>query len=353
MYINVTKTIFHKGAIHMCKENYHPLKLRNDFVPGYVMDDNGTVIATKTDHILTLSRTKEGQAVYGLTIGGKRKTCRVDVLVVSTLMGGYPEDLIRITHLDGDKMNCHPSNLVPVTKSEIMDKYKDLYQVEDLNDIPEEWRVYPAIPNLEVSNFGETRDKNTKEPIRQYENHGYMLVFFNNTHYQVHRLVAELFIENPKPDKYLYVNHIDGVKRHNQFYNLEWCDISMNTDHAMKSGLYNTYTEKDIRYVCELLAKGIPGTDVAKITGINQKYVSEIYTGRKCRSISSEYTFPRRIPLEELYNRKLLITLMDHKVPPKEIARLIDVEYNQSFISYYERVRREERQKKQQDTAST
>ena len=321
------------------------LKFKNEEIPGYTMDENGTITSLRSNSIIAVRRRKEGFPVCVLTINGKKKAFRADILVVSTLME-YPNDIMRIDHLDGDRMNCHPSNLKLITKSEIDEKYKDLYKVDDLNDIPEEWKAYPAIPNVEVSNFGNVRYIDTKEPVQSFTNHDYVLIFKNNTHYQVHRMVAELFVENPKPDEYIYVNHIDGVKYHNEFYNLEWCNISMNTEHTMTTGLYRKYNESDIRKVCELLEKGIPHTDIAEVTGVEQKYISEIYTGRKCKSISVEYNFPRRMSLDELYNKDLILTFIRTGVTPKEAARVSNVEYNQSFISYYERLQRQERRKK-------
>ena len=49
---------------------------------------------------------------------------------------------------------------------------------------------------------------------------------------RVHRLVAIYYVENPKPNEYNIVNHKDGNKLNNHYTNLEWCNISINTQHA-------------------------------------------------------------------------------------------------------------------------
>ena len=55
-----------------------------------------------------------------------------------------------------------------------------------------------------------------------------------------HRLIALCFVNNPYPDKYNIVNHIDGNKQNNSAVNLEWTDNSGNMKHAIKNGLYKT-----------------------------------------------------------------------------------------------------------------
>lgn len=98
----------------------------------------------------------------------------------------------------------------------------------------------------EVSNTGKVRSLNylghgkTQELSLTTDKKGYIRVsLYKKTgkrkSERIHRLVAKAFLENP--DKKPEVNHIDGDKKNNAVWNLEWATPSENTRHAYKNGL--------------------------------------------------------------------------------------------------------------------
>lgn len=69
---------------------------------------------------------------------------------------------------------------------------------------------------------------------------GYLFVGLTNSdgerkYEMVHRLVAKAFIKKQHGKE--HVNHIDGNKKNNSTYNLEWCSPSENSRHALDAGL--------------------------------------------------------------------------------------------------------------------
>ena len=104
------------------------------------------------------------------------------------------------------------------------------------------------------------------------------------THYPIHRLVAEAFVENPleKP----CVNHIDGDKNNCCADNLEWVTHKENITHAIESGLFNPvesrsqYSDDEVSKVFNLHKKGLTQKQISKETGISRSHVCNILNGR-------------------------------------------------------------------------
>jgi len=320
-----------------------PLKWRDEILPEYFMNEDSIIYSVKGNKFLQPFPNKEKRPCISVSIDRKKSIYRLDYLTAYTIYG-YVEDAIRLIHLDEDDWNCNIRNLKWLRKSDIVEKYKSLYNVDKLEDIQEEWKIYHTEIRghiIEVSNFGSVRDINSKEELVPTESHGYLVFFYKGNVFHIHRMVAELFVENERPEKYDQVNHLNGVKNNNIFYNLEWCNNSMNTEHSHLSNLFTKYDEKIIHNICKLLSEGLSHIQISIITGANRKYISKIATGYRNKQISSQYNIPKKLPLSEIYNKDLIIKLMNSGCKPKEIASLIKVNYDQSFISYYERIRRE------------
>lgn len=73
----------------------------------------------------------------------------------------------------------------------------------------------------------------------------------NSKMFYLHRLLALAFI--PNPDKYMYVDHIDGNKLNNSLSNLRWCSQSANVRNQHKKrrdGLRGCYYHKQNNRWC-------------------------------------------------------------------------------------------------------
>lgn len=96
-------------------------------------------------------------------------------------------------------------------------------------DIPD-WEQY-----YEINENGDVRNKLTRNYIKgDINNAGYCRVCLyhksKKQRFFRHRLVAQLFIPNPK--NYPEVNHINGDKTINHKDNLQWCDRTHNEREA-------------------------------------------------------------------------------------------------------------------------
>lgn len=104
----------------------------------------------------------------------------------------------------------------------------------------EKWKIVEGFSKYLVSNKGRVKNVIRLKDLRFYSCKGYEKIELVNDNDMkkkvfVHRLVAQAFIPNPndKPQ----VNHKDGNKTNNKFYNLEWCTAKENTEHSIETGL--------------------------------------------------------------------------------------------------------------------
>ena len=160
------------------------------------------------------------------------------------------------------------------------------------------WKDVKGFEGLyKVSNEGVlvgTPRKGTKGGIvKQYKmNHGYMEyhLYKNNelTRICVHRLLATHFI--PNPDNKPCVNHIDGNRANNSLENLEWVTYKENSEHAVRTGLFNhrgenhsgaKLTDQEVREIRDLHKHKIyKQVDIATLYGTSNATVSRIVLNR-------------------------------------------------------------------------
>lgn len=172
----------------------------------------------------------------------------------------------------------------------------------------EEWKDIPGFDGAyQISNKGRVRSwkgvnqysERRKRPkvLNQKMRNGYLaLDLYHNgrhNHLSVHRLVAKVFVANPKnkPE----VNHKDGCKTHNISENLEWCTSSENQQHSFDNGLqdcsgenngHSKLTENDVIKIKKMLSEGVmTQKEIAKTVGISRVTITNINNRKTWRHV--------------------------------------------------------------------
>jgi hypothetical protein len=116
------------------------------------------------------------------------------------------------------------------------------------------------LPDYLISESGDIYSNLTKRQLKKSINkYGYnhIRLFKDGVrkNFQIHRLVASTFIDNPymKPQ----VNHKDGNKSNNHVSNLEWVTQSENIRHAINTGLKPIFVHPNAKISCSKKLKDI------------------------------------------------------------------------------------------------
>ena len=124
---------------------------------------------------------------------------------------------------------------------------------------------------------------------------GYVRYKIDGKRIMGHRLVAEMFIPNPKNKP--FVNHKNGKKDDNRVENLEWCTAKENDKHAWATGLKKArkgvehhkakLNEKQVRVIKHMLTfkNRMTYREIAKIFGVYESLVGKICRGELWKHI--------------------------------------------------------------------
>lgn len=172
--------------------------------------------------------------------------------------------------------------------------------------------TYPGVyPNMyEVSNDGRVFNIVSGNEIKIGSNYqGYQqckIKMINGfwTSIKLHRLVAWEFCNPLANYAELTVNHIDGDKHNNMYWNLEWCTYSYNAKDAWVRGVMpigeTAYraklTNQQVHQICQLLENSYRTIQsIADEIGTTYEIVRGIARGHTWKHISSQYNIlPRR-----------------------------------------------------------
>lgn len=158
--------------------------------------------------------------------------------------------------------------------------YEGLYEMDENS-------ILYSITRTSINSLGRkiTIKGCIRKPIRNKRT-GYMTVTLCKDGitktFRYHRLVAECFIPNPhgKP----FVNHKNGDKTDNRISNLEWVTEYENTQHAIKSKLFNVsgfnnpsakLNLEQLKSALKRIKSGELITEISKEYGVNRNTITK------------------------------------------------------------------------------
>lgn len=163
--------------------------------------------------------------------------------------------------------------LISTYGDELKDEF--LKEISKTNEVWKDWN-----DSFVISNIGRVANIKTLTIMNSVEDNEreYSRVKIGNKLVATHRMVAKLFIEKDD-ETYDIVNHKDGNKTNNNCENLEWCNNSMNIQHAYDNNLKSStgekvLTEDLVRLAREMFSDGCGIMQISNQLGFNRNTIS-------------------------------------------------------------------------------
>jgi hypothetical protein len=140
---------------------------------------------------------------------------------------------IDVMFVDGNKKNCHPSNLVWKFPEGGMLHYKF-----------SDYAYIPGFSNYAINKFGNLINATSGRVLKYFFDTGYARYKItpdvgNDTSIGRHRLICLAWLPYTVNVDSLVTNHINGIPGDDRLENLEWSTRKDNNIHAWKNGLQN------------------------------------------------------------------------------------------------------------------
>lgn len=115
--------------------------------------------------------------------------------------------------------------------------------------MPAQWEQVMNHPRYEIcTEFPhQIRKKSTERIISEHETTGgYISVWMDGKHHMKHVIIAKQWVNNPKPEDYNIVDHINNVRCDNHISNLRWCNNRQNTNKRLDQKFVETLSDEAI-----------------------------------------------------------------------------------------------------------
>lgn len=169
--------------------------------------------------------------------------------------------------------------------------YEGYYQVSNCGRVQSLFRIVKAIvrgrPTERIEQGGLLRFGTSSNGYY----HVNLRIASNIKGTTVHRLVAQAFVYNPKPNEYSIVNHLDSDRKNNISENLEWTTYKGNSQHSaeyrkLKTGGVHHNAKTVLRFSLEgeYIDEFKSGSFAQEATGVSKHVIYKCCTGRHKRA---------------------------------------------------------------------